>query len=307
MLKEKFRKQDNRIGAQPINWSNDDFKELGAGISLESCLSEMHEAGYSGTEFGNKFTKTPALLRPLLQKYGLQLISAWHGAYLASRDFDEEKIRFLDHLKFLKEMGSNITIVAELTHCVYDDPGRPLEFANGTDKLSEKQWDRLASGLGALGNMAKEYGFHMVYHQHMGTVIQNWNELKKLTDKVPELRLLFDTGHLTFAGIDPLEFIDNYGDRIGHVHLKNVRPQIVQLARSGHWSFEKSVKEGVFTVPGDGVKDEGSVDYLAVFERLANLEYKGWLVVEAEQDPQKANPLQYAKLARNFIRETIGL
>jgi inosose dehydratase len=288
----------------PIAWSNDDFRDLGGDISLQQCLDEMREAGFAGTELGHKFPNSESELNEVLQSNRLRLVSGWHSTFLATQDFEPELIRFKQHLKLLKACGSDVVIVAECSRCIHSDPNSPLDFAAGFPSLSRSQWSKVYSGLTALIDWSTAEGMRLVYHHHMGTVVQRRDELEKLLQKVPSLSLLYDTGHLSFAGIEPLTILKAYAPRIGHIHLKNVRPQIVRSAQAGGWSFERAVRAGVFTVPGD---PEGSVDFPKVFSGLASANYKGWLVIEAEQDPAKAVPLHYARLGRDYIRAETGL
>jgi inosose dehydratase len=150
--------------------------------------------------------------------------------------------------------------------------------------------------------MAQDEGLKLVYHHHMGTAIQSLKEIDRLMENTKNLSLLGDTGHLAFAGENPLGVFKKYKTRLGHVHLKNIRPEIVKQARTQNYSFEKAVKEGVFTVPGDG-----GISYQPIFELLKEIQYEGWMVVEAEQDPKKAKPLECAMKARDYIRKAAGL
>ncbi len=298
-LREKFRTLRNPIGTQPIAWSNDDFPELGGRTSLEQCLAEMRTAGYDGTELGNKFPRTPTALRAVLGQHDLRLISGWHSTHLALRDLGEERAAFLSHLDLLRSCGASVVIVAECSHRSYNQPDKPLDFVSGTPALNAAEWHAMCRGLGEFAGLARDAGLTLVYHHHLGTVVQSEAALEKLLADVPILGLLFDTGHLTAAGIDPLAVLRRHGPRIGHVHLKNVRPAVLARARAEAWSFAQAVAGGLFTVPGDA---DGGVDFAAVLAGLASLDYRGWLVVEAEQDPSRAHPLRYATLARDYIR-----
>lgn len=138
----------------------------------------------------------------------------------------------------------------------------------------------------------------------MGTVVQNPDEVKRMMDNTnPEyVSLLFDTGHFAYCGADPLEMVKTYADRIRHVHLKDIRPEVVQKVKDNGLSFLEGVRMGAFTIPGDGC-----IDFDPIFEVLEKAGYEGYMVVEAEQDPAKANPFEYALKARGFIREKTGL
>jgi inosose dehydratase len=291
-----------QVGANPIIWSNDDFLDLGEDISLERCLSEMHDAGYAGSELGHKFPRTPESLEPLLTRFGLQLVSGWHSTYLLEKTFQEEEQRFGAHLDLLAHMGCPVAIVAECSRRIYHDPQQPLVFEDREALLSEREWIRLANGLDEMAQMAVHRGLRLVYHHHMGTLIQDEREIERLMSLTHQVQLLLDTGHLLFADVDPLRILEHYAKRIGHVHLKNIRPGIVLAARAERHSFAAAVREGVFTVPGDG-----GFDFARFLETLRHQGYEGWLVVEAEQDPRFAPPLQNARLGRETLLQLAGI
>ena len=112
-----------------------------------------------------------------------------------------------------------------------------------------------------------------------------------------------DTGLIfTYCGEDPLEVVKKYVHRIKHVHLKDIRPEVVEQVKKENMSFLAGVRAGAFTIPGDGC-----INYDPIFKVLEDAGYEGYMVVEAEQDPAKANPLEYAIRARKFIAEKTGL
>jgi myo-inosose-2 dehydratase len=291
-----------QVGANPIIWSNDDFLDLGEDISLERCLSEMHDAGYAGSELGHKFPRSPEALRPLLKRFDLQLVSGWHSTHLLEHTFQSEEERFAAHLDLLAAMGCRVAIAAECSRRIYHDPEQPLVFEARESLLSDGEWIRLANGLDEMAQMASHRGLRLVYHHHMGTVIQDRREIDRLLGLTHHVQLLMDTGHLLFADADPMEILRHHAKRIGHVHLKNVRPEIVLAARAERHSFATAVRSGVFTVPGDG-----GFDFTPVLQVLQQLGYEGWLVVEAEQDPRFAPPLQNARLGRETLQLLAGV
>ena len=305
--RDKFRELNNPLGIHPINWSNDDFKDLGSDTPVEKCFQQMHEAGFAGTEVGNKYPKDPNKLRGLMEPHGLRLIGGWHSTHLAENPYPDEERRFLEYLDFLKAMGASVVVLAECSNAIHGDESKSLVFEGEAIGLSNEQWQRVYQGLDKLSELAANTGIPAVYHHHMGTVVQSEESLDALMDNTENLKLLFDTGHLTFAGIDPAQVLEKYIDRISHVHLKNVRPSIVQRARSENLSFGQTVRAGVFTVPGDATEGESGVDYPPLLSRLAESGYNGWYVVEAEQDPEIADPLEYARIARNYLNEITGL
>ncbi len=283
-----------RIGANPIGWSNDDMQELGGWIPLEQCLSEAKAAGFVGMELGNKFPREAAKLRPILDKYGHALIGGWHSIFLIERDAETEFAEAAHHRKLLKDMGTHVFIVAECTRTIHGDKSKPL---SSRPKMTEAEWKRFTERLTKLAELLRKEGFQLVYHHHMGTVVQTQEEIDRLMQETGEaVHLLLDTGHATWGGADPAALARKYRKRISHVHCKDVRPAVQKESEAKDWSFLDSVIAGVYTVPGDGM-----VDYVAVFKELPG--YSGWVVVEAEQDPKKAEPAKYAKLGHdNLVR-----
>ena len=294
------------VGANPIAWSNDDFKELGGATPLDRCLSEMREAGYAGSELGNKFPRTAPDLAAALGRHQLRLVSGWHSTYFAERPLAAELASAREHLQLLRSLGASVFIAAECSRRIYDHPLTPLGWNGDRPQLAADGWQRMCVGLAALGELCREAGLDLVYHHHMGTVVQTAAELDRLMADVPALHLLFDPGHLAFAGMDPVEVLRRYEARVRHVHLKNVRPAVVTCARTERWSFRRAVVEGVFTIPGDGRPGDGSVDFPEVFRRLAAQAYRGWLVVEAEEDPAKVEPFAKARRARHYVKSHAG-
>ncbi len=291
------------VGANPIIWSNDDFDDLAGDVPLDTILREMREAGFAGTELGHAYPRTPTALAAALVRHHLRLISGWHSTYLASRPLAQDESEFRLHLELLKTLGARVAIVAECTRCIHGTREAALGFGDvDRPRLTESEWPRFIAGLKHLAAIAATEEMTIVYHHHMGTVIQSEAELDRLLGSVPELSLVLDPGHLAFAGIDPLATAQRHASRIGHVHLKSVRPDVARRGRTERWSFYRAVKEGVFTIPGDGC-----VDFPALFRILAGADYRGWLVVEAEEDPVIVPALPKAKIARTYVREDAGV
>jgi inosose dehydratase len=291
-----------KIGIAPIGWTNDDWPELGGEIPLERCLAEMAEAGYEGCEVGGKFPRDAARLRDILRPYGLQVASGWLTLLFTEAGRERETIEaYRAHCSFLREMGASVVVVCECGGAVQQ---QPLPVSDARPQFDDAQWRSLVDGLHQIGEIGRAQGMTNVYHPHMGTGIQSAADIDRLMgDTKPELvSLLLDTGHSTFDGHDPRAVLNRHASRIRHVHLKDVRREVAKEALRDGWSFERAVRAGVFTVPGDG-----DVDMRGVLGDLMDSDYSGWLVVEAEQDPRLAPPLEYAKLGREFIRQAVGL
>ena len=297
-----FNENQVKLAIAPIGWTNDDMPELGSEVTFEQCISEMALSGFSGSEVGNKYPRDTEVLKKALSLRGLEIASAWFSSFLISKPFEETAKAFIEHRDFLHEMGAKVIVVSEQGNSIQGQM-ETLLFGNKPVN-TEEEWKLLTEGLTRLGDLAAEKGMKIVYHHHMGTGVQTTIEIDRLMEGTdPEkVSLLYDTGHLVFSGEDHLAVLKKYVDRIHHVHLKDIRMEIVERVHSEKMSFLQAVKAGAFTVPGDGV-----IDFKPVFEVLSEAGYKGWFVVEAEQDPAIANPFEYAVKARKYIRETAGL
>ena len=291
-----------KLGIAPIGWTNDDMPQLGGELTFEQMVSEAALAGFQGTEVGGKFPTDPAVLNKALDLRGIKIASQWFSSFLCSTPYEENEKAFIEQLDFLEAVGASRINVCELTRCLFAE--ECSMFGDNKPIATDEEWDKLCDGLNKLGKIAADRGFKLCFHHHMATVVQTFEETKRLMDNTDPryVYLCFDTGHFTFAGEDPLAMLKKYVDRVGHVHLKDMRLPVVEEARKNDWSFLQAVRNGAFTVPGDG-----DVDFDPVFKVLADAGYQGWLLVEAEQDPAKANPLEYAMKARKYIREHTGL
>lgn len=284
-----------RLGINPLTWTNDDLPSLGADTPLEACLEEGREAGFVGFELGNKFPRTPEALSRVLGRHDLDLVSGWYSARLLERSPEEEIEAVQDHLDLLKQCGAKVMVFCEVSHCVHGDQQRPL---SQRPHLSDDEWRRLTEGLNVVGDYLKEQGVHLAYHHHLGTVVESQEDVERMLDNTRDsVGLLLDLGHLRGADGDPLAVAQRYASRIKHVHCKDVRFGVLEELRNRDKSFLDGVLDGLFTVPGDG-----NVDFLPTLTHLCEAGYRGWLVVEAEQDPEIAHPLTYARMGYRNLR-----
>lgn len=292
-----------KLGCAPINWTNDDLPELGGELTYQQCLSEMALAGFSGSEIGNKYPKDLDTLAYECDLRDMQICNMWFSCEFTTRPAEETLARFEETTDFLKALGAKVVGVCETGLTIQGDIAKGI-FTEAP-VLTDEQFAAIASGLNKMGAIARSKGMQIGYHYHMGTGVQSLAEFDKLMSLVdPELvGVLYDTGHATFAGEDAVAVLRKYIDRVVHIHFKDVRSQVLEKTRAEGLSFLQAVKEGIYTVPGDG----DMVDWDAIFEILSASSYQGWIVIEAEQDPAKANPLAYAQMARRFIREKTGL
>ena len=282
-----------RIGTNPIGWSNDDLPELGGDTPLEVCLAEARQAGFEGIELGHKFPRQPDALLAALAPFGLACVSGWYSAGLLKHDAETELRHLRPHLDLLRAVGSGVMVFAETSNAIHGERTMPL---SRRPVLPGAEWAAFGARLTEVGDALLAEGMRLVYHHHMGTVVQSEADIDALMASTgPSVQLLLDTGHATWAGADPAALAARHADRIGHVHAKDIRDAVRAQADAQGWSFLDAVIAGVYTVPGDG-----SIDFPGVFRRLPH--YDGWVVIEAEQDPARANPLQYATLGyRNLV------
>ncbi len=277
-----------RLGINPLTWSNDDMPELGGATPLETCLSEARLAGYAGVELGNKFPREPRVLGLTLGRHALDLVSGWYSGRLLERPVVDEIEAMNSHRMLLSALDCKVMVFAEVSRCIHGDRATAL---SGRPVLADREWREFGARLTEVAKYLHRRGLRMAYHHHMGTVVQSEAEIDRLMAETgPEVGLLLDTGHLTYAGGDPVAVAQRHAGRIVHVHCKDVRRPVLDEALADDRSFLDAVVDGVFTVPGDGC-----VDYDAVLGTLG-AGYAGWLVVEAEQDPEKAHPLTYARM-----------
>ncbi len=281
-----------RIGANPIGWSNDDLRTLGGDTPLETCLREARQAGFEGMELGHKFPREAEALRAVLSAHGLDLVSGWYSAELLTRDADAEIAAMRPHLDLLKALGATVLVFAETSNAIHGDQATPL---SKRPVMKPGDWAEYGRRVTAVAEACLAEGVRLVYHHHMGTIVQSAEDVDAFMAATgPVAHLLLDTGHLTFAGADPVAVARRWRDRISHVHCKDVRADVMARVLADDLSFLDAVVAGVYTVPGDGC-----VDYVAVLKELPG--YSGWLVVEAEQDPEKAHPLTYARLGHDNL------
>ncbi len=290
-----------KLGIAPIAWTNDDMPDLGAENTFEQCISEMALAGFTGCEVGNKYPKDTAVLKKALDIRGMQICNAWFSTFLTTKPYEETEKEFIKHITFLKEMGAKVVGVSEQGHSIQ---GTDLSIFDDKYVMNDEEWDMLCTGLNKLGKVAKDMGITLTFHHHMGTVVQTAAEIDRMMENTdPELfNLLFDSGHLAYCGEDYMYILKKYINRIKHVHLKDIRPDVIADVKAKGESFLQGVRKGTFTVPGDGV-----IDFAPIFEVLAENNYEGYVLVEAEQDPAIANPFEYALKARKYIAEKAGL
>jgi inosose dehydratase len=288
------------LGVSPLSWTNDVLIELGGDIPLETCLKDAAEIGYEGVELGRKFPRDGQKLSSILSDYGLRLVGGWHSGFLTERSVEEEWKAATDHIRLLKDCGSEVLVYGE---CGLMTGASPWDEPLGKrPDLKEIEFSAYAGKIGEFATRLNEMGVTLAYHYHLKMLVERAEEIDAFCESTQEeVGLLLDTGHAYAAGADYAEILRKFGSRVVHIHLKDVRRDVLERARRNDWSFNSAVREGMFTVPGDG-----DIDFTAIGEFIRTSGYRGWVVVEAEQDPAKAAPKLYTEKAYQFIGKLIA-
>lgn len=289
-----------QLGIAPIGWTNDDMPELGRDITFEQCISEMALAGYQGCEVGNKYPKDPVVLKKYLDARGLTICNQWFSYELTTKPYEQVKQDFIKQLNFLKHFNTKVVGGAECGNTIHGEFNTPISQRK---QASAKDWKKLTEGLTELGKIAlNDFGIQLSYHHHMGTMVQTIDEVERLFNETDEkyVQLNYDCGHFDFANENSAEALTKFIGRTAHIHFKDVRKDIKEKIYKDNNSFLQAVKLGIYTVPGDG-----DLNMKALANIIHSSDYKGWIVVEAEQDPAEANPFEYAKKGYQFITDTL--
>lgn len=288
-----------RFGVSPIAWINDDLPELGGDTPVETVLADAHALGFEGIELGGKFPRDAVRLGTQLNTHELALIGGWWSAALLARTVEEEIAALQPHLRLLDALGSNVFIIAECSNSIHGNRRQPL---SGRPRLGPHQWPAFAERLSALARYLDDRGFRLAYHFHLGTVIEREEDVASLiahTDT--RVGLVIDTGHAALGGIDTERLVRSHPDRVAHVHTKDVRRRIFDEITQRNGSFLDGVLAGMFTAPGDG-----DLDFRRFAQALIDIDYDGWVVVEAEQDPALADPRAYSRIGLQTVQTAIG-
>ena len=287
-----------KLGIAPIAWSNDDMPELGGDTPIEQCLEEASSAGFTGIELGGKFPRNPGITNFLLNKYKLKMPGGWYGSLLRTRSAEDEWVAMQDHLNLLKLVNADVFVFADVSGSIQSDQTKKLSTR---PTMEDDEFAEYCKKINDISNRLNDEGIPMSYHEHMGTIIQTENDVDRFMNNTNQNTfLLYDTGHLLFAEANYEKILKNYISKINHVHCKDIRQNILKNSLKNDLSFRESFLDGVFTVPGDGC-----IDYEPLLKILYENNYDKWLIIEAEQDPKKANPLEFAKIGYNYLTTTL--
>lgn len=287
-----------KLGIAPIAWWNDDLAELSDDVSLEECLRQAYVAGFTGMETGRRFPMNMAELGPILAKFGISVCGGWFSGLLLDGDIEVEKERIAAQHAFFKAAQAPCIVYGETARSIQGDRSKPLATK---PRLSEAEIAVYGRKISEFADWCAKAGMPLSYHHHMAAAIETEAELDLLM-KHSTVPLLFDAGHMAFAGGDVLRVIDTHHKRITHVHTKDIRGAVVDGLDRTRESFLDAVVKGAFTVPGDG-----SLDFATIVQRLAGHDYEGWFVVEAEQDPKQSPPFEMARKGHKELMRVMAL
>ncbi|MFZ4215850.1 myo-inosose-2 dehydratase [Pantoea endophytica] len=290
------------VGVSPLSWTNDVLEDLGGDIPLETCLEEAAIAGYEGIKLGHKFPRTIHKLQPLLSNAKLKLASGWFNGFLAERSFEEELEAVHDHALLLKSLGAKVIVYGECGAMLGGAPlDKPLSLSPALKNISLEHYAQKVNNFAV--SLLKIYGLRLAYHHHLMMVVETKEELEAFLEATDDLvGIVLDCGHATAAGIDINWVLENYGNRVAHIHLKDVRGDVLDNVINNDLSFNDAVRKGLFAVPGDGI-----VNYSKVIDFVKDSNYEGWIIIEAEQDSESAPPLETVKKARAWVQKEIGI
>lgn len=291
-----------QLGVSPLSWTNDVLLDLGDNIPLETCLNQAASAGYQGIELGRKFPRTTAELAPLLKEVNLRLASGWHSGFLADRSVAEEVAAVQPHAALLKALGAKVMVYGECGKMPGSHPlDEPLSLSPVLSCVDIDDYARKVSEFANI--LLREFGLKLAYHHHLMMLVEQHDELQEFLVKTSDnVGLVLDSGHAFAGGVNLAQTIERFGHRVVHIHLKDVRPGVLRQVQQDDLSFNDAVRAGLFTVPG-----EGCIDYAPLIEFVANSGYQGWLIVEAEQDPQKEAPFAAVSRAFRWAQNTFQL
>ena len=283
-----------KLGMSPIAWWNDDLVELSDDVSLEECLRQSRSAGFTGMEKGRRFPDDPAVMLPILKAADVTLCGGWFSGTLVDEELAVNQARIAPMIELFKAVNGPCIVYGEVGRSVQGDRSKPLA---SKPRLGDDEMKAYARKVTTFGEWCAEQGMPLSYHHHMAAVVETEPELDAfMAHSGAGIPLLLDAGHLAFAGGNVLRAIDNHHQRINHVHVKDVRLEVIKKLDRSKQSFLDAVALGAFTVPGDG-----SLDFGAIVQKFADYGYEGWFVVEAEQDPRANPPLRMAQVGHKEL------
>ena len=284
-----------RIAAAPISWGVCEVPGWGHQMDADRVLTEMASLGVEATEFGplGFLPEDAEGRRATLEKHGMKAVGGFVPVVLHDPGFDP--LPEVDtELDAYVAAGAEVLVLAANTGLDGYDAARP--------EMREENWQAMANNLSRISERAKERGVMAVIHPHAGTMVETWADVEEVLTRTT-IPFCLDTGHMWIGGTDPVAFAKDHGDRVGHVHFKDVKLAIAQRVRDGALSYYEAVKEGLYTPLG-----QGDVDVTAIIGSLLNQGYTGWFVLEQDlvmsiEPASEEGPQVDAAASVEFLRQ----
>lgn len=293
-----------RVANAPCSWGALEFEASVEPAPAAQVLDEMAAAGYAGTELGDwGFLPTsPDALAAEVGRRALALIAAFVPVALARADALEEGVaRAVRTARLLAAAaGREAFIVLSDDNASVPNRTRRAGRIREEDGLRADQWDAFARRAERVAAEVRDAtALRTVFHHHCGGYVETPDEIDALCSRTDPalLGLCLDTGHLSFAGGDPVAALATYRDRIWHVHFKDCDPALAAQSRVEQWDYHTSVRRGIFCELG-----RGTVPFAAVLDRLQATAYRGWIVVEQDVLPGLGTPAASATRNRDYLR-----
>jgi len=284
-----------KVAGAPISWGVSELLAWGHRMPPDRVLAEMKAVGFEATELGppGYLPGDPQSCRQLLDRHGLRLVAGFLAVVLHDSGTLDDVER---EAKALAAAGAKMLVLAA---------SMPGESYDGHHQLSTAEWRALAVNLTAVQNIATAHGLGVSFHPHVGTAIEDPEQVDKLL-AATEIGLCLDTGHLFLGGIDPTRFARNAGSRINHVHLKDIDMEIAATFRAHGLTYAEAVKKGLYRPLG-----QGGLDIEAILSRLREIGYDGWFVLEqdvaiAVEPPLGSGPIEAARQSLIYFRRVFG-
>ncbi|GAB2816531.1 sugar phosphate isomerase/epimerase [Alpinimonas psychrophila] len=287
----------HKIAGAPISWGVCEVPGWGHQMQQDRVLSEMTQVGFSACEFGplGFLPEEPALRSEVLKKHNLTAVGGFVPVVLYKADHDPEpEIR--KELEAFRAAGAEVMVLAATTG--NDD-------YNSRPELTENEWALLLRNLDKLESVAAEYGVRAVIHPHVGTIVEGPSDIERVVNG-SGIGFCFDTGHMMIGGTDPVKFAQDHADRIGHVHLKDVRLTVAKRVIDGEINYYQGVIQGLYAPVG-----QGDVDMKAILAALNAAGYAGWYVLEQDnvlsQEPAVSEgPIEDAQASVDFLKAALA-
>jgi inosose dehydratase len=256
------------LAAAPISWGVCEVPGWGLQLDRERVLGEMASLGIRATELGaiGYLPLEPEALREVLDRHGLRLVAGFVPVVLHEPSLEDTRAHAERMAALLARAGADVFVAAIVLDMDWATP-RPL---------TDAEWERLVVHLAEIGRLASGHGLELAVHPHVGTLVESAADVQRLLD-TSGAGWCFDSGHLFIGGFDPAEFVRRHGDRIVHVHLKDVDARVAARLRAGELTLVEATQEGLFRPLGQGDAHIGEV-----VEALDRVGYERWLVLEQD-------------------------